>query len=131
CARVEGVLEGLRDVPGLRRLLRPHGRSALLSCGELSEDDRSRSGQERRSRLSGDSVGAAEDRGLNWRQADMSTSATEVLRLGTELYERVGTLITHVSRMGSSLDRSVEDYNRFVSSLESRFLVTARKFPST
>src|SRR5699024_3282315 len=48
-----------------------------------------------------------------------------------ELYERVGTLITHVSRMGSSLDRSVEDYNRFVSSLESRFLVTARKFPST
>jgi DNA recombination protein RmuC len=68
---------------------------------------------------------------LNWRQADMSTSATEVLRLGTELYERVGTLITHVSRMGSSLDRSVEDYNRFVSSLETRFLVTARKFPST
>ncbi|RBP66188.1 DNA recombination protein RmuC [Brevibacterium sanguinis] len=68
---------------------------------------------------------------LNWRQADMSTSAAEVLRLGTELYERIGTLVTHVSRMGTSLDRSVEDYNRFVSSLETRFLVTARKFPST
>ena len=68
---------------------------------------------------------------LNWRQADMSTSAKEVLKLGTELYERVGTLVTHVSRMGSSLDRSVEDYNRFISSLESRFLVTARKFAST
>ncbi|UVI37470.1 DNA recombination protein RmuC [Brevibacterium spongiae] len=68
---------------------------------------------------------------LNWRQADMSTSAAEVLRLGTELYERIGTLVSHVSRMGASLDRSVEDYNRFVSSLESRFLVTARKFPST
>lgn len=68
---------------------------------------------------------------LNWRQADMSTSAADVLRLGTELYERVGTLVSHVSKMGSSLDRSVEDYNRFVSSFESRFLVTARKFPST
>ncbi len=68
---------------------------------------------------------------LNWRQADMSTSAAQVLKLGTELYERIGTLVTHVSRMGASLDRSVEDYNRFVSSLESRFLVTARKFPST
>lgn len=68
---------------------------------------------------------------LNWRQADMSTSATEVLRLGTELYERIGTLVSHVTRMGSSLDRSVDDYNRFVASLESRFLVTARKFPST
>lgn len=68
---------------------------------------------------------------LNWRQSDMSTSAAQVLKLGTELYERIGTLVTHVSRMGASLDRSVEDYNRFVSSLESRFLVTARKFPST
>ena len=68
---------------------------------------------------------------LNWRQADMSTSAADVLRLGTELYERVGTLVSHVSKMGSSLDRSVEDYNRFVSSFESRFLVTARKFPAT
>ncbi|GAA1633823.1 DNA recombination protein RmuC [Brevibacterium sanguinis] len=68
---------------------------------------------------------------LNWRQAEMSTSAAEVLRLGTELYERVGTLVSHVSKLGSSLDRSVEDYNRFVSSFESRFLVTARKFPST
>ncbi|SMX68551.1 DNA recombination protein RmuC [Brevibacterium sp. 239c] len=68
---------------------------------------------------------------LNWRQADMSTSAAEVLKLGTELYERIGTLVTHVTRMGTSLDRSVHDYNRFVSSLESRFLVTARKFPST
>ena len=68
---------------------------------------------------------------LNWRQSDMSTSAAEVLKLGTELYERIGTLVTHVTRMGTSLDRSVEDYNRFVSSLESRFLVTARKFPAT
>lgn len=68
---------------------------------------------------------------LNWRQADMSTSAAEVLKLGTELYDRVGTLVSHIVRMGSSLDRSVEDYNRFVTSLESRFLVTARKFPTT
>ena len=68
---------------------------------------------------------------LNWQQADMSTSAAEVLKLGTELYERVGTLASHLSKMGSSLDRSVEDYNRFVSSFESRFLVTARKFPAT
>lgn len=68
---------------------------------------------------------------LNWRHHDLSHSATRVLELGTELYERVGTLGANLGRMGASLERAVTDYNRFLASFESRFLVTARKFPST
>lgn len=68
---------------------------------------------------------------LNWRQHDLSHSAQRVLELGTELYDRVGTLGSNLGRVGSSLDRAVTDYNRFLASFESRFLVTARKFPAT
>lgn len=68
---------------------------------------------------------------LNWRHHELSRSAQRVLELGTELYERVGTLTTNLGRVGSSLERAVTDYNRFLASFESRFLVTARKFPAT
>lgn len=68
---------------------------------------------------------------LNWRQHEISTSAQEVLRLGRELYERTGLLGDRLTRLGSSLERAVAEYNGFIGSFESRFLVTARKFPAT
>lgn len=68
---------------------------------------------------------------MGWRQEAISSSAEEVLQLGRELYDRVGTLSSHVARVGGSLQRAVSDYNTFVGSFESRFLVTARKFTAT
>lgn len=68
---------------------------------------------------------------LNWQQAELSNSAHQILDLGRDLHNRVVTLTEHLTRMGSSLDRSVEDYNRLVGSLESRFLPTARKLAAT
>lgn len=68
---------------------------------------------------------------LNWRHYDMSTSAATILKLGTELYERASTLSERVTKLGGALDRAVTEYNTFVGSFESRFLVTARKFDST
>ncbi len=68
---------------------------------------------------------------LNWQQADLSRSAHQILDLGRDLHTRVVTLTEHLTRMGSSLDRSVEDYNRLVGSFESRFLPTARKLSAT
>ena len=68
---------------------------------------------------------------LNWQQAELSSSAHQILDLGRELHDRVATLTEHLTRMGSSLDRSVEDYNRLVGSFESRFLPTARRLSAT
>ncbi|QCP05310.1 DNA recombination protein RmuC [Brevibacterium sp. CS2] len=68
---------------------------------------------------------------LNWRQHEISTSAKEVMRLGRELYERTGLLSERLTRLGGSLDKAVAEYNGFIGSFESRFLVTARKFPAT
>ena len=62
-----------------------------------------------------------------WQQDTVTTEARELLTIGRELYARLGTLGEHATRMGRSLQRSVEDYNRLVGSLETRVLVSARR----
>lgn len=64
---------------------------------------------------------------FSWRQESLAQEATELLRLSRELYERMGTVGGHLSKMGGSLRRSVEHYNQLVGSLERRVLPTARK----
>jgi len=66
---------------------------------------------------------------LSWRQETMAESAREVRQLGAELYERLRTMTGHLQSLQRSLTSSVESYNKAVGSLESRVLVSARKFP--
>jgi DNA recombination protein RmuC len=65
--------------------------------------------------------------GAIWQQDSVEQNARELLALGQDLYARLSTLGGHVATMGQSLARSVEQYNRFVGTLESRVLVTARR----
>jgi len=62
-----------------------------------------------------------------WRQNADESSVRNMIRLGKELYERVGKIADHADKLGRSITATVKDYNSFVSSLESRVLVTARK----
>jgi DNA recombination protein RmuC len=64
---------------------------------------------------------------FTWQQDALTANARELLGLGRELYARLATLGTHISRMGGALTRSVESYNQLVGALESRVLVTARR----
>lgn len=64
---------------------------------------------------------------FTWQQDALTSGARELMTLGRELYARLGTLGSHVSRMGGSLQRSVEAYNQMVGAFESRVLVTARR----
>ncbi len=64
---------------------------------------------------------------LGWQQEDVSARAREVLRLGRELYTRLGTMSEHYNRVGRSLDKAVEAYNATLGSIDSRVLVTARR----
>jgi DNA recombination protein RmuC len=64
---------------------------------------------------------------FTWQQDALTAGARELMAVGRELYDRLGTLGGHAARMGSALQRSVETYNQLVGALESRVLVTARK----
>jgi DNA recombination protein RmuC len=67
---------------------------------------------------------------ISWQQETLAENAREVKELGAELYERLRTWTGHMQALQRSLTSSVDAYNRAVGSLESRVLVTARKFPS-
>ena len=63
-----------------------------------------------------------------WRQEKIEKSAQEVSELGKQLYERIRTFVDRFEGIGSALKRAVESYNDAVGSLESRVLVSARRF---
>jgi DNA recombination protein RmuC len=63
-----------------------------------------------------------------WNQEKLARNAKEISALGKELHDRLRLLGAHVEGVGKGLDRAVESYNKAVGSLESRVMVSARKF---
>lgn len=72
-------------------------------------------------------LSALQTTALVWRQDALERNAQELLTIGRELYERLGTLGKHTHRVGETLRRSVEAYNAMVGTLEARVLVSARR----
>ena len=64
-----------------------------------------------------------------WTQQDVSAEARTLFELGNQLYERLGSLAGHADDLRRAIERTVDSYNRFAGSLESRVLVSARRFP--
>ncbi len=64
---------------------------------------------------------------LTWQQAALADGARELFDLGRELHARLGTLGEHTGKLGRTLGRAVEDYNKMVAALETRVLVSARR----
>lgn len=65
--------------------------------------------------------------GYVWRQEALARNAQAVHELAREFYTRLATMGAHIDAVGTSLNSAVNRYNKAVSSLESRVLVSARK----
>jgi DNA recombination protein RmuC len=63
-----------------------------------------------------------------WRQESIARSAAEIAGLGQELYERLCKFDDHIGDLGTHLEKAMKFYNSAVGTLESRVLVSARRF---
>ncbi|MCG6566868.1 DNA recombination protein RmuC [Tessaracoccus sp. ZS01] len=63
-----------------------------------------------------------------WKQVALAETAGEISKLGRELYERLATLGKHFDKLGNSLRSAVTNYNSAVGALETRVMVSARRF---
>ncbi|HET9648376.1 MAG TPA: DNA recombination protein RmuC, partial [Microlunatus sp.] len=63
-----------------------------------------------------------------WKQAKLAENAAEVLQLGRDLHERLGTLGSRFDKLGRALRTSVTAYNETIATVEGRVLVKARQF---
>ena len=63
-----------------------------------------------------------------WQQVALAETAGQVSKLGRELYERLATLGQHFDKLGRSLGSAVSHYNKAVGAVETRVMVSARRF---
>ena len=63
-----------------------------------------------------------------WKQDALAANAQAVLSLGKELHGRLATMGGHLTRLGRAIEGAATAYNQTVGSLETRVLVSARRF---
>jgi DNA recombination protein RmuC len=64
---------------------------------------------------------------FSWQQVSIAKNIYQIRDAGIELYNRVTTLIQHISAVGTNLNSATQNYNKVVGSLENRFVPQVKK----
>jgi len=65
-----------------------------------------------------------------WRQDTMYENAKEIIKVGSELHQRLLIFVNKFKEIGHSLEKTVDSYNSAVGSFESRLMPQAKRFES-
>lgn len=65
---------------------------------------------------------------FGWRQEALAENAQKISELGRDLYKRLADMTGHFEELGDRLGKATESYNKAMGSLETRVLVSARRF---
>lgn len=63
-----------------------------------------------------------------WRQEQMAKNAEVISDLGRQLYERIATMADYLGGLRSSIERSIDFFNKLTGTIETRILPSARRF---
>jgi DNA recombination protein RmuC len=63
-----------------------------------------------------------------WRQESIAANAEEIKELGQQLYDRFAVFMDHLAGVGKHLNRSVDQYNKTLGSLDHKLMPTLRRF---
>lgn len=63
-----------------------------------------------------------------WKQQQLAVNAEAIQQIGRDLYDRLATMVDHLSSVGTSLKQAANSYDRLVGSLEQKVLPGARRF---
>ncbi|WP_110589863.1 DNA recombination protein RmuC [Microbacterium suaedae] len=66
--------------------------------------------------------------GHAWRQDQLAQEAQQIFEVGKELHKRLSVLGKHLATLGGRLNKTVEAYNSFSSSLDRNIVTQARRF---
>lgn len=65
---------------------------------------------------------------FGWKQQEVARNAETIREVGVQLYDRLATFSTHLTKVGRSLGSGVDAFNKAVGSLERTVLPGARRF---
>jgi DNA recombination protein RmuC len=63
-----------------------------------------------------------------WKQQALADNATEIRELGETLYKRLSVFTGHLTKLGASLNSSVDNFNKTVGSLERQVMPSGKRF---
>lgn len=73
-------------------------------------------------------MGLLKTAAFGWTQIQSTAEAEQIRLLANELFERLGTVFDRLTKMGTHLRQTVQDFNDSIGSIDSRLRPTLRRF---